>query len=170
MNFSEIGIGITWKLIDLGFKGSDVFKNELSAKEIIDFATMQMLKTLDEEADIASLACEYVTNEDEINDLVKKLALKEDTEYCIEYRKWQVLYVKMHLPKADTDFFAGLLELGDIWCTLEFPTDSPHIFQGKDNNITPKQYYTQENYNYLLRKHVEWIENEVRALQQTSSL
>lgn len=45
--------------------------------------------------------------------------------------------------------------------TLDFPEDSPHIFQGRDNNITPEQYYTEQNYSYLFDEHVRWIKNEI---------
>ena len=38
-------------------------------------------------------------------------------------------------------------KLGDIWAYLEFPPDSPHVFQGINNEITPEEYYTMQNYN-----------------------
>jgi hypothetical protein len=164
-NFNELGFSITWKLINLGFKGSNFFKNELSSKDIIDFAVSIMAREQDLDADIVDLACECDVNVDEVDKYVKKLAEKENTEHDLDYRKWQVLYVLRHLPKPEAEFIGGLIELGDIWSQFDFPSYSPHIFQGRNNSITPEQYYTQENYNNLLHKHAEWIDGEINQIK-----
>ena len=166
--FNELGLCITWKLIDLGFKGSEVFQGELSTKEIIDFAVSIMEKGQNADADVINLACEYEANADGVDKYVKQLAQKENTEYCFEYRKWRVLYVLHNLPAPETEFIEGLIALGDIWVKLNFPSDSPHVFQGRYNNIAPEQYYTQGNYNNLFRRHVEWINTEMSQIKGTS--
>ena len=164
-NFSEVGFYITWKLIDIGFKGSDVFQNELSAKDIIDFAISIVSDEQDIDENIVDLACEYNNNDDKVDFYVKKLARKEISEYSLEYRKWRILYVMHHLPKAEIEYINGLIELGDIWAKFNFPSDSPHVFQGRDNSITPEHYYTQDNFNDLLRRHNEWIDLEVSQIK-----
>ena len=52
---------------------------------------------------------------------------------------------------------------------LGFPEDSPHIFQGRNNNITPEEYYTQENYDYLYEKHIEWLQKEIKSIKCNQS-
>jgi len=163
--FNELGVRITWKLIDLGFKRSDIFKDELSTREIIDYAISIMIKEDNVAVDIIDLACEYDTNVDKINKCVKKLAEKENAKYEFEYRKWRVIYVLRNLPNCEVDFINGLIELGDIWVKLGFPSDSPHLFQGRHNDVIPDQYYTQKNYDALLHRHIEWIKNEIGAIK-----
>jgi len=162
----ELGFYVTWKLIDLGFKGSDVFRNELTARNIIDFAITMVSNEQDADDDVVGLACEYDANVDKINDYVVILARKENSEYTLEFRKWRSLYVLRHLPNKEKDHIEGLIELGDIWAYFDFPPDSPHVFQGQNNNITPELYYTKKNYNTILRKHIVWLNNEVKEIKK----
>ena len=162
-DIKKVRFKITWKLIDIGFKGSKIFGDELSARDIINYALMQ-LETGNEDEVLNELACEHDTNFENIDNLVKKLANEENTNYDIEYRKWIVLYVEKNLPTEEVDYINGLIVLGDIWAALDFPKDSPHIFQGKDNDIAPKQYYTKDNYKELLHRHKEWLKKEVKEL------
>ena len=155
---------ITWKAIDIGFKGNAIFSNELSARDIIDYALLQMEKGIEDET-VAELACEYDTNGEEVNRLVKILANKENTDYSIEFRKWRVLCIAKSLPNEETEHISGLIELGDIWVEFDFPEDSPHVFQGRGTDITPEQYYTKENYKKLLKTHEDWIKEEIKQLK-----
>ena len=159
----KMGFSVTWKAIDIGFKGSKVFCNELSTRDVIDYALTQLEKQ-DGDETLAELAFEYDNDVESVNHLVKELANKESTDYGVEFRKWCILYVEKNLPNENDDYIAGLLKLGDIWAALDFPEESPHIYQGRGNDITPKQYYTEENYRELLCKHKEWIDKEAKQL------
>jgi len=163
-NIKIKGFCITWKLIDLGYKGCDYFQNELSTREIIDYAISIMMDDENTDNIITDLACEYETQEDKVDRYVKQLAEKENTEYDLEYRKWRVLYVMQNLPNPEMEFINGLIELGDIWAKFDFPSDSPHVYQSRQNDMTPEQYYTQENFSKLLSKHKEWIDSEVNHI------
>ena len=162
-NIKEAGFKVTWKVINIGFRGSKVFSYELSPRDIIDYALLQLEMGCEDE-ELNELACEYDTNIEDIDNLVKKLANKENTDYNTEFRKWIVLYVKKKLPTEKTEYINGLIALGDIWAVLDFPEDSPHTFQGQGNDITPEQYYTEDNYKELLNKHKDWLEKEVEKL------
>jgi len=165
-DIKKAGFKVTWKAIDIGFKGSNVFRDELSTSDIIDYAILQ-LEEGNEDETLCALACEQGTNTEGVDKLVKELTNKENIEYSIEFRKWLVLYVEKKLPDEKIDYISGLLTLGDIWVALDFPEDSPHVFQGKGNDIAPEQYYTEENYKILLHKHKEWIKKEVSELSDT---
>ena len=100
-----------------------------------------------------------------IKEAITILANKENSEYCNEFRKWRVIFVMKNLPDNNSnDFISNLLVLGDIWAKLSFPEDSPHIIQGKGNDISPEQYYTIENYNKLLKRHNEWVVDEINKI------
>jgi|AKYZ01.1.fsa_nt_gi Uncharacterized protein conserved in bacteria (DUF2247). len=162
-DFRELELKITWRLLDIGFMGSETFRNELSSQEIIDYAIFESNSNNDE--DVFDLACEYSENIDKVESYLKNLVSKESTSNEIEFRKWRVVYVKKQLIKPNTDFINGLIELGDIWAKFNFPEDSPHIFQGRNNDITPEQYYTEENYKKLLNKHFIWVSDEITKLK-----
>lgn len=166
-DFKLMGFRVTWKLIDIGFKGSDMFANQLFPMDILNYAIDRMSDS-SEDTDLVDLACEYETNVWEIDRYIKKLSNNEDSQYDIEFRKWRVVYVLKKLPDIDTEFVHGLMDLGDIWMEFDFPEDSPHIFQGRDNCITPEQYYTLENYHDLLQKHREWVNNEIKQILELS--
>ena len=137
---------------------------QLEGQDIINYASTK-IEEGDESVDVVLLASSHIVNTEEINELLIKLSKSEKVDCDIEYRKWRVIYVLKHLPNIHDDYIQGLIELGDIWASLDFPDDSPHVFQGKNNSITPNEYYTQENYIRLLESHREWLEKEITDLK-----
>ena len=53
----------------------------------------------------------------------------------------------------------------ELWDSLGFPEDSPHIVQGVNNTLSPNEYYSQENYDELYRLNYEWFMKEWQYLQ-----
>lgn len=163
-DFFEKGFGISWTLVNMGWDGSAKFKNQLAGQDIIDFA-MSKMKDGDESIDVVLLASSHAANAEEISEILKRLSDGEDVNADNEFRKWRVMYVSKSLPDIRAEYIQGLIELGDIWAMLDFPDDSPHVFQGRNNSITPNEYYTQENYMRLLEKHRQWLEKEIADLR-----
>lgn len=163
-DFIEKGFEISWTLLNLGWDGSAKFKNQLAGQDIIDFA-MSKMEDGDESIDVVLLASSYVTSTEEISELLKRLSDGEDVNSDNEFRKWRAIYVSKNLPDIQTEYIQGLIELGDIWALFDFPDDSPHVFQRRNNSITPNEYYTKENYIKLLEKHQEWLEKEIADLR-----
>ncbi len=168
-SFKDKGLNISWKLIDIGFHGSQEFFEELSSKDIINYA----ISILDNDTEnliykrlIEEIACEYEENYEKLDYNIKELVkLENNIDYKLEYRKWVYMYVYINLKK-NSDYIQGLIELTELWAKLNFPDFSPHIVQGVNNDITPQEYYTSENYNNLLRKHFEWLEVELKNIQK----
>jgi hypothetical protein len=167
-DFELSGFRITWRLLDIGFRGSALFSDQLSSRDIIDYATNKLVES--DDTDIIALACEYEPNTDKVAELLGKLANKENSEYDHEFTKWKVVYVLTYLPKDDADYIQGLVDIGDIWVDLGFPQDSPHIFQGVENEITPEEYYTLANYKLLHQRHLDWISERISQLKALSYL
>ena len=167
-DFKDKGFNVSWKLINIGFHGSEEFYEELSSKDIINYAISilesdfkdSVYKRLVEE-----IACEYEENYGKLDYNIKELVkLENNIDYKLEFRKWVYMYVSINLKK-NSDNIQGLIELTELWAKLDFPDFSPHIVQGVNNDIIPQDYYTTENYNYLLRKHFEWLEGELKNIQ-----
>ena len=58
--------------------------------------------------------------------------------------------------------------LTELWLELGDTADSSHIIQGKDNRISPVEYYTDANYDYLYKKNKCWLKDEIHFLIQNS--
>lgn len=166
-DFTEKGFKISWTLLNIGFDGSAIFRNQLNGEDIIDYAVSKVAYG-DESLDVILLASSHASNKEEISELLKKLSKNERIGTKIEFKKWRVIYVSKHLPDIQDEYIQGLIELGDIWAMLDFPEDSPHIFQGRNNNITPKEYYNKENYERLLKAHKVWIDNEIAYIREAN--
>ena len=156
-DFKKNNLKINWKVIDIGCLGSEIFKNELSYNDIINFS----LEEFDEKNKlilriVASNRDEY----QEMGYLVQELANMEKSEYKLAFEKWKLVYIKKNFPKLNKNIIQGLIELNDLWVKLDFPEDSPCIFQGVKNNISPQEYYTEENYTYLYNRHLNWIRDK----------
>lgn len=162
--FNDYDFKITWKLLYLGYRGNDVFANQLSVSDILNYAIEQLENEACDEL-VCELASEYERNTENIANLLKELAEKEDSNENLESRKWRALIVAKELATKNDNFINGLLSLGDLWIQLGFPKDSPHVFQGKDNNIAPEEYYTEENYCKIYEEHIAWLNNEIQFIK-----
>lgn len=156
-DFKNNNLKINWKVIDIGCLGSEIFKNELSYDDILNFS----LEKFDEKNKlilriVGSDRDEY----QEIGYLVQELANIEESEYKLAFEKWKLVYIKKNFPQLNKNIIQGLIELNDLWVKLDFPEDSSCILQGVKNNISPQEYYTEENYIYLYNRHLDWIRDK----------
>ena len=160
-DFKNNNLKINWKIIDIGCLGSKIFRNELSYDDIINFS----LEKFDEKNKIILKIISSDKDEyEEIGILVRELANIEKSEYEIAFEKWELVYIKKNLPVLNKNFIQGLIELNDLWVKLDFPEDGPYILQGVNNNISPKEYYTEKNYRYLYNRHLNWIKDKSNYL------
>lgn len=165
-NFNELGIAITWTIIDIGFKGNDIFSGQLSADDIINYA-METLEKDNYPETVAELASESVESTEQIADYIKKLSGEENVNTNCEIEKWKVCYVYQCVKVKHENYIDGLCELGDIWLKIGLPHDNPHIYQGVNNGISPKEYYTQKNYDELFEAHHKWIKSRLEMYRNT---
>lgn len=55
-DFKKYGFHITWKLIYIGFRGNEIFKYNLNAKDVINYAIEQIENNIDDDL-VYELAC-----------------------------------------------------------------------------------------------------------------
>ena len=70
------------------------------------------------------------------------------------------------LENLPPDPLHGLMALSEFWQTFGFPADGPHEVQGRENAVTPTEYYQQENLTRLLARHYAWIKEERARLRK----
>ena len=114
-DFKNNNLKINWKVIDIGCLGSEIFKNELSYDDIINFS----LEEFDEKNKlilriVASDRDEY----QEMGYLVQELANMEKSEYKLAFEKWKLVYIKKNFPQLNKNIIQGLIELSDLWGEL----------------------------------------------------
>lgn len=156
-DIKQLGLTITWRLLYNG-----LCNNQISASDIIEYA-MEKLEEGDDENEVCEIAGEYADNKEEICGLLYDL-IESDTSDDMENRKIRIVVVNKVLKNKNDNFINGLIELTELWIGLGYPADAPHIIQGRDNDISPTEYYTQENYDILFEKNKEWLVRELEYL------
>jgi Uncharacterized protein conserved in bacteria (DUF2247) len=157
---ASMGIPVTWPVVQAGWDGIGQMDRQLTVADISDFACKQLERlSADASADILDLCA--ATDSDEVNAVLPRLAPVISRNAI---RTWRaVLLAKLldELPGSPVD---GLSELTSFWNTLNFPDDMPHVVQGRDNDISPVDYYTEKNYQQTIGKHRDWLRSEIAEL------
>ena len=151
-------LNITWKLLYRG-----LLEKQISINEIVEYAKEQLEKGEDR-IEICELAGSGDYDLEDVMDTLYELANEEENPDDIEDRKIRAARVNKFLKDKNTNCIDGLMGLTELWLELGFTADSAHIIQGKDNSISPMEYYTDANYNYLYEKNKHWLKDEVYFL------
>ncbi len=163
--FKKNGFKITWSAIIQGFAMNSIFSREISASEIIDYAIYRLEIDIEDEL-ICDLAILDKNDTMEIENILFHLSNRENLNMLNEFNKLRYIYIAQKLTDRNDNFIDGIMELNDLWVKLEYPNDSPHVFQGINNNITPQEYFTEENYEKLFNKAKIWLSNECELIKK----
>ena len=124
----------------------------------------EQLEKGDDRIEICELAGSSDYDLEDVMDTLYELAKEEKNPDDLEDRKLRAARVNKFLKDKNTNCIDGLMGLTELWLELGYTADSPHIIQGKDNSISPMEYYTDANYNYLYEKNKHWLKDEVYFL------
>ena len=160
----KIGLKITWKLLYLGYSGYSDFGKQISAGDIIAFAIDQLVPD-NCNNDICELASSYESEDEDILRILHQLSMNEKSNNKFELRKSMSSIMSNALKTKDPNYIDGLMELTDLWIELGYPLDSPHVIQGRENNMSTHDYYTEENYEKLYHKNIHWLKTELAYLR-----
>ncbi len=159
-DIKELKLNITWRMLYRG-----LLEKQIPINEIVEYA-MEQLEKGDDRIEICELAGSSDNDLEDIMNILYELADEEKSQDDLEDRKLRATRVNNFLKDKYSNCIDGLMGLTELWLELGYTTDSPHIIQGKDNSISPMEYYTDENYNYLYEKNKSWLEDEVHYLIQ----
>jgi hypothetical protein len=110
------------------------------------------------------------TNTWEISDWLLELAGDEAGARDTARRTWDLALLKPLLsemtddPDSGEEMLEALYALTDFWAERGYPPHSPHTVQGRGNDITPGDYFHEDNHRHILEAHCEWIAQEEAAL------
>lgn len=159
-DIKELKLNITWRMLYRG-----LLEKQIPISEIVEYA-MEQLEKGDDRIEICELAGSSDNDLEDIMNILYELADEEKSQDDLEDRKLRATRVNNFLKDKYSNCIDGLMGLTELWLELGYTTDSPHIIQGKDNSISPVEYYTDANYNYLFEKNKYWLEDEVHYLIQ----
>lgn len=163
-DIKELKLNITWRMLYRG-----LLEKQIPISEIVEYA-MEQLEKGDDRIEICELAGSSDNDLEDIMNILYELADEEKSQDDLEDRKLRATRVNNFLKDKYSNCIDGLMGLTELWLELGYTTDSPHIIQGKDNSISPVEYYTDANYNYLYEKNKYWLEDEVNYLIQNPEM
>ncbi len=102
---------------------------------------------------------------EEIRNILSALANLNKSDPLIELRKWRVVLLMDLIYNLPTEATLGLAALSEFWQSFGFPPDSPHDIQGRNNHLTPQEYYRESHLRQKLAQHEEWIKRELLVIQ-----
>lgn len=159
-----IGFKITWTLLKFGYEGQGWFLPQLITSETISQYAEHLVETM--ESDFQLIAQLISPKNDlEFREILELLTRGEIVDESVQLRKLRIYVVLEALENLPNDYFSGLLALADLWISLGFPEDCPHVFQGRNNSYTPQEYYTQDVFDSLLEQNNQWVKNEIEYIK-----
>ncbi|MBU1558504.1 MAG: DUF2247 family protein [Pseudomonadota bacterium] len=165
-NFQTEQLAINWCTLLLGWIGPGHFESQLSISDLQEFAKAWLMMT-DENNDLVT---DLILSDGQdflsVKEILEALCKKNKSDFVLEVRKWRYILLKECFEKIvrSNDYLYGLLELTDFWLMFDFPDDSPHVVQGRENTLSPTDYYTEDNFKKLINRHKQWLQKELEAI------
>lgn len=160
-SIKQLGLPITWRLLSIA-----IYDGYLQREAAVDYA-IEQLESGNEQMEVCELASTHPSEKDDICALLKRLVAQENTNHELEWRKLRAALVNEALKEKKENCVDGLVCLTELWIGLGCPSDSPHIIQGQNNSIEPKDYYSDQNYDLLYEKNTEWLKKELACLKES---
>jgi len=159
-DMTAAGLPIGWGTLLVGWDGPGKHGRLVDADEVFAFAE-PLMEGLPAET-VAALA-----DPDELPPALRELAAREGANRDRELRKWRLVMLKRAMTELPKDPLYGLIALTEFWERFDYPSDSPHIVQGRGNQLSPAEYFTDQNYRSILDDHERWIRDEEAQLKAT---
>jgi hypothetical protein len=109
-------------------------------------------------------------NTDEIIAILRELCEIFHISESIFMRKWRCYLLDDLIISSDPDSFYSLIWISEFWMQWQdkLSDEIPHTYQSVKNNISPEEYYSQENINRILQFNSEWVSKEQEFLSSMS--
>jgi len=168
--------GANWTTVLIGWNGLGMlspwpgrwteFPSLLSREEIVSYANERLERSSNSSTErdlVLRLLAADLPGEtrEEIKALLEPLSEASNGNPALELRKWRLVLLEQllrDLPQGRPS--SALVALTEFWQDFGFPGDSPHEVQGRDNTISPLDYYQQRTLDLALAKHLAWIDRE----------
>jgi hypothetical protein len=161
----DAGLRVSWCTLLIGLEGPGKYPPLVTFDEVCAFADEQLAASTPPPEGAVAIVVASSEDPAAARVILQKLAEEEKSEPARELRKWRLVLLKHAMAELPEDPLYGLLALTEFWERFDFPPDSPHVVQGRGNQIAPMDYFTEDNYRRLVQKHKDWIRTETASLQ-----
>jgi hypothetical protein len=88
----------------------------------------------------------------------------------VSIRKWRCYLLEDLIFSSDPDSFYSLIWVSEFWMQWQdkLSDEIPHIYQSVGNDISPEEYYSQENITQVLQSNSEWVSKEKEFISSMS--
>ena len=156
---------IDWGMVFLGAKGLP--SGKLSASDVSDFACQKLANSDEVRGELLTAISEVAFCTDiteEIIDYLYSICQQKRIDVNVSYRKWRFLSLNNLMTELPDDCVYGLLKLNEFWMVWGESVGCPNIAQGVGNDISPAEYYTDEQFSLTVKRHQEWLKKEGEKL------
>jgi hypothetical protein len=161
----DTGLEVNWRTLLIGLEGPGKYRPLITLDDVQSFADELLATSTDPPESAVAIVVALSEDPTEAHATLRKLAEEEKSEPSLELRKWRLVLLRHTIVELPEDPVYGLLALTDFWERFDLSSDSPHVIQGRGNQLAPPDYFTEENYRHLLQKHRDWISMEATALR-----
>lgn len=158
-------VPVNWSTVLLGWYGPGKYDRQLSVADIAAYAQELIEANPEQPNAVLKLAGAHDDETEMVESSLKQLTALESDDKNTEVRKWRLYLLKELEPTLGDDPISGLIQLTEFWEKFDYPDDSPHVVQGRGNDQDPQQYYTQENFLNVRKRHREWMKREEAFLK-----
>jgi hypothetical protein len=160
---------VNWATMRTGWNGPGKFPPQLSVADVAAYATQLIEENLEQPDCVLRLAGADENEREMVEKCLLRLAAQAGADEAVELRKWRALMLEEVLETLDDSPLYGLIGLTEFWEKFDYPPDSPHQVQGRDDQLSPADYYTAANFRRVLAQHRRWLDEEKASLKVASS-
>jgi hypothetical protein len=156
-----------WGVILLGVSGVPGIAERLSRSVVVDFASAELEKiSIDDPILdlVVEMAMDSGETSNELREKLEEICQAKKIDLGKSTRKWRFIAMRSILSDLDADPVYGLIKLSEFWTAWGWPSDTPSSLRS-DAKVSPQDYHSQSNYEYVIQNHREWLEEELRSLQ-----
>ncbi len=156
-----------WGVILLGVSGVPGIAEHVGRSVVADFASAELENTSIDDPNldlIVEMATDGGETSNELREKLEEICQAKNIDLGKSRRKWRFISIRNILSDLDTDPVYGLIKLSEFWTAWGWPSDSPASMRS-DAEVSPQDYHSQSNFDYVIQNHREWLAEELGALQ-----
>jgi len=138
------------------------FSKQLSNSEVIQIALEDAIAKENCNRHTIELAYADQSETECINNLLFEMSKGHNIIHEVSKWRWVLLHNLLRDIKMNP--IDGLSALTDFWMMFDFPSESPHTPQALISGVSPRDYYSEENWLEQYSRHMKWLDDEKQKI------
>jgi hypothetical protein len=156
---------VDWGVVLLGVTGVPGVAGHLRSSAVAHFANSELEKMAIDDLSldlIVELTMDSNCTSNELRESLENVCKTKNIDLERSKRKWRLVSLENILSNLEIDPVYGLIKISEFWMAWEWPSDRP-ISMRNHGEISPEDYHSQANYEYVIENHREWLGPEFLA-------